>query len=319
MNIIIVGAGQLGSRHLQGILKSKIKERCCITIVDVLEASLKLCKERADEVDYNSELISINYSNRLPKGEVFDISIISTSASVRAKLTEELLDNNTVKCLIFEKVLFQSIEEYDAVSRLLGKNSVDAYVNCPRRYYDHYRELARKVEKNQPPLKMTVTGSNWGLACNGIHFLDLFSYLCEPNIVQIESDLSEEIIESKRAGYKEVMGSLSFYSDNGDQLVLKCNEDLTPSLKANYIFGSDSISIDELNCCIYNHDEKVHVYEPVFQSFLTGAYLEEFEKTGKLSLTKFEESSYLHKLFITVLLEHFVKTGVVNDKKCPIT
>lgn len=319
MNIIIVGAGQLGSRHLQGILSSSPLEQRCITVVDISESSLKLCEERANEIDYDKQLTSISYNRELPQNKDFDIAIMSTSASVRASLTKALLEKNAVQCIIFEKVLFQSINEYDEVSALLKSKGIDAYVNCPRRYYDHYRELAGKVNKSMSPLNMKVVGNNWGLACNGIHFLDLFSYLCESNIIQVESDLSQEIIESKRSGYKEVMGSLSFTSKNGDKLVLECTDDATPSLQASYLFDSEVINVDELSCCIYEHDNRIAVYEPIFQSHLTGAYIKEFEQTGKLSLTNFEESNSLHKLFINVLLEHFVKNGLANDKVCPIT
>ena len=54
-NIVIVGSGQLGSRHLQGVLKYN-KEKLAVYVMDPSQDALEVSKERATEVDHNHEL-----------------------------------------------------------------------------------------------------------------------------------------------------------------------------------------------------------------------------------------------------------------------
>lgn len=53
-NIIIIGAGQLGSRHLQGVLKSTYALN--VTVVDPSEESLNTARERAEKISIKSRL-----------------------------------------------------------------------------------------------------------------------------------------------------------------------------------------------------------------------------------------------------------------------
>ena len=53
-NILIVGAGQLGSRYLQGM--ASLKKNCSIYIIDPSDLSLKRAKERFEEMEYNNKV-----------------------------------------------------------------------------------------------------------------------------------------------------------------------------------------------------------------------------------------------------------------------
>ena len=53
-NNLVVGAGQIGSRHLQAILKLDIKQT--IYILDPSTNSLEISKERANEIPNNHKL-----------------------------------------------------------------------------------------------------------------------------------------------------------------------------------------------------------------------------------------------------------------------
>ena len=103
--VLIIGGGKIGSRHLQGILLSK--NNLEITVVDPSVESLNLCRIRANEIIFKNTNRNIIYKNLIPKNERFEICIISTTADIRAKVTEDLLAHCFVKHIIFEKVLFQ--------------------------------------------------------------------------------------------------------------------------------------------------------------------------------------------------------------------
>ena len=56
-NIAIIGAGQLGSRHLQGLKLAQLPMR--IEIVDSSEKSLETARERYDQIEANPLVLSL--------------------------------------------------------------------------------------------------------------------------------------------------------------------------------------------------------------------------------------------------------------------
>ena len=114
-----------------------------------------------------------------------DVAIISTNADIRRKVVENLLEKVDVKYLILEKVAFQSIQDFEIVIKLLDKKNTKGWVNCTRRIYPFFRNLRQKTIQEKK-ITMDVRGSNWGLASNAIHMVDLFSFLTEQKEVTID-------------------------------------------------------------------------------------------------------------------------------------
>ena len=77
--MFIIGAGQLGSRHLQGL--SIISQDVEIIVIDPNSDVLELAQKRYEEMPSNSHVRSVNYHQNIPEldGEV-DLAIIATNA-----------------------------------------------------------------------------------------------------------------------------------------------------------------------------------------------------------------------------------------------
>ena len=107
-NILIVGVGNIGSRHFQSILKSKYSFR--LHIVDKNSAHLKNACIYYDNLFKKKKLkIKLDYYNYIPKmNSVLDIAIIATNADIRKIIIEEIIRKNKVKNLILEKIVFQT-------------------------------------------------------------------------------------------------------------------------------------------------------------------------------------------------------------------
>lgn len=137
--VAIIGAGQLGSRHLQGLLKSKSEQ--VIYVLDPSESSLKISRNRAQEIKNNHNLLFITDWNKLPN--YLDLVIVSTGANVRSKVVSKLLTDFKVKNLILEKVLFQDLKSYSEINNLINKTKTPTWVNHPRRMFNHYQEIKK--------------------------------------------------------------------------------------------------------------------------------------------------------------------------------
>ena len=122
--ILIIGAGQLGSRHLQGILGSNIT--ATIEVVDPSDLSIKNAIERSLEINYDKNKLKVNFYHNLNQiSKEIDLCIIASTADKRFDIINSLLTSSKVKNLILEKILFQSINEYDIIDKLFGLVEAD--------------------------------------------------------------------------------------------------------------------------------------------------------------------------------------------------
>ena len=122
-NIAIIGAGQMGSRHLQGL--STLDKEVKITLFDPDKKSLSFAKRRYESMQKNNQIISINYLQEFNKCDnYFDLVIIATNADIRKRVIEELLINARVSYLILEKVAFQSVKDFKKIIKLLDNNKI---------------------------------------------------------------------------------------------------------------------------------------------------------------------------------------------------
>ena len=206
-DIAIIGAGQLGGRHLQAILKLTLP--CAITVVDPADASLALAKVRASEVLHGAgHTIAFSRSiESLPAK--LDYVIVATSADVRLGVIAALVAHCQTRFLLLEKILFQRTGDYATAAGLLTDANVTTWVDCARRAYPIYDEV-KTFFATETIRSFHVTGGDWGLGCNAVHFLDLYAHLTGAVIGSIETAmLDEDIAPSRRAGFVEFTGMLA--------------------------------------------------------------------------------------------------------------
>lgn len=324
-HIAIIGAGQLGSRHLQAL--NLIDREISISIVDPNEASLTLTKDRFNETAQNPLISSVKYFPSLNdfKTEV-DIAIIATNADVRSQVVEELLNEN-VKFILLEKVLFQQIKDYVKIGEILKEKKNHAWVNCSRRMWPFYQKLREDCGGSRL-LEVNVCGSMWGMASNSIHFIDLISFLNGGTEFKLTTEnLDKNILNSEKKGFLEFSGSIngifkggcrfsiSSFSFDHVPLNLRIVSDL---LIVNIFEGSDSgkawISKKENDW----QWEEISFQIP-YQSQLTHLTVQKILDTGNCELTPYSESSLLHQPIISSFLSHLNNTNKGCIKRCPIT
>ena len=322
-NLAIIGVGQLGSRHLQS-LADLDREKFNIFVFDTNKNSLEIAKERYKQSvkAHSPKVFYTDDFSELPKE--FQTVIVATSSLVRRKAVENLLQQSKVQFLILEKFLFPSIEDYKTISDLILEQGVIAYVNTPRRTFDYYESLKPNISF---PFHLTVSGSNWGLACNTIHYLDLFSYFSGNEDIDIINNLDEGIQESKRAGYIEFTGSLLIKDKLHNTLVISSfKEDKRPSVvsisdsKQNIVIHESILSkmmrfFDSGNGYLYEETP----IQIKFQSQMSSTFINDLASHGVCKLAPYEKSQKLHIKLLEVFLSHYNRTTQQNHKLCPIT
>lgn len=318
----IIGAGQLGSRYLQGLAKTSLEIE--IEVVEPQAVARKTAQERFEQiqVEHPKKLTILDSIDGLSRQ--LDVVIISTNSDVRASIIKELLEKKTVGALVLEKVLFQKINDYQEIEDLLARKNIKAWVNHASRASPFYMQL-KKMFSGSAHIDLNVIGGGWGMACNSLHFIDTFAFLTDNKELFLSTEhLSPQILDAKRAGFKEVTGLLAGRLGR-NHFSIHCIESPSP-LSITICSENVAVRVDEGNG-VYEiaekakdwvwqcHQEKI-VY---FQSETTNLLVEDILLNGKCDLPTYSDAKDLHVPFITALLEHINKYSSAKFESCPIT
>lgn len=316
-NIAIIGAGQLGSRHLQGLKKAQAPMN--IYVLDANNDSLKICEQRYNEIADNNligEIIFTSQWEQIP--DRIDIAIVATGSKPRCAIIHELVERHQCRMLILEKFLFPRMSEYDEISELLKNNNVQAWVNCSRRYFACYQKL-REVLINDGPITFVLEGKNWGLCCNSIHQIDLFAFLSGTKKISFDcSGIDPILYESKRSGYIEMTGTIKGVADNGSSLQISSFAEFDGTGKLSIKSQHHNVEIFEgLNKMIIDGVEEA--MNMSYQSDITGKYVEDLLSTHSLPLASYDESAKLHQLILPCFMHKYNQLNGTESDICPIT
>jgi len=322
-SIVLIGGGQLGSRHLQGLANIDIP--VSITVVDPSEISLKTARERYAQIAENPNIKEIKFSHCI--SDLFDridLAIVATGADVRADVVSSLVQQYSVRNLLLEKFLFQKESDFERIAGLLDRRQVNATVNCPRRLFPFYRQL-KDALSSEDVISFSVAGSNWGMGCNAIHFLDLFAFLSGSSKVEVSGvSLDERILGSKRPGFVEFTGMIAGSSPRGDSFSISSLNEPDVPLKISIKTNSQLIEIDESAGKAFFYDELTSIkrqesFVLPYQSQMTGTVARDTLLSGVSGLTCYLESARLHIPVLSAFLTHLNRVSEKHYDHCPIT
>ena len=142
--ILLIGCGNIGSRHLQSLLESNLS--LDITVVEPSQDAINNTKSILSNT-HNVTWIS----NISELTELYDFIIIATQSTNRYQLVNHLLESGNRRFLI-EKMVCQSTNEYQKILENFKKFQAKGWVNTNFRYF-----LLTVVGYNNIPLNLTVS------------------------------------------------------------------------------------------------------------------------------------------------------------------
>ena len=204
---------------------------------------------------------------------------------------------------------------------MIKTNKIESYVNCPMRTYKAFSFIKKSIYKKIFFIK--ITGSNWNMCSNSIHYLDLFNYFDNNfNKYTAVSFLKNKIKKSKRKPFIEFDGKIYIGSQKNRLLLehdkkFKYNEKIeifSKNLKFNFLFIKKNVSIILKNT---NNKIKKFNFPLPFQSEETQKFV---ENKMKEPLSNYNISSKLHILLLSEFMNNYKKIKKSNKIiNCPIT
>lgn len=323
-SVLIVGVGALGRRHLEACLALPDKHYV-LTAVEPSDGNWAVAEAAVNAIGKKVERVTS--IAELPKTH-FDVAVIATRSDIRATVLQELLSQVTLGALILEKVLFQKLDEYGSAADLIAAKGVPTWVNCPRRMWPGY--IALKERYGAEIVECIQLGHGWDIGCNGIHYLDIFDFLCGADGVRIGSFTLPVVPEpAKRPGMQHIFGRCAgTLAANGREVpfVIEARKDECPNFISLRLRDGTKIEIfekeplmevvltDALGTAI------TEVFPTLYQSRLTNLAVENALESGDPGLTDYVKSRMLHEAFLSSLHQSLLKyIPDIAPGYCPVT
>jgi hypothetical protein len=321
-NIGLIGAGQIGSRHLQGLAKSTLQYK--IYVVDPDEKSLSVAKIRYQEVSPKNTSNTVTFSAELDQlPDVLDVLIIATPSHIRRNVIEKLVKKFIVQYIILEKIVFQKSDDFLPIFNLFAKKNIRSWINCWRRSFSLYKDLKKELYGHTLVIK--ASGTKWGLGCNAIHLIDLLVFLTgQTDLFFCNDKLDKEIYPAKREGFKEFRGDFVVKTTRGDVLKMTDSDgfaegSLGIAIKVdNLKFFIDEDSGNLVINSSNSQTEKKKISTP-YQSETTGLLVDQIIQTRQSDLTPFAECMNYHIPMLDSFNKHITKVTGSPVQSCPIT
>lgn len=316
-NIVISGCGNIGSRLLQSVSNIDDAEIGELDIygIDPFQSSLDLSTERFNQENKGGHTLHMSTNPAVLPPEA-ELLIVSVDAANRLKALTSVLEHCKPKAIILEKILFNKFEEFDTVKDIIEELDVPCWVNCSRNIWPGYHAL-KETLGGTPVTSYTVSGSDWGLGCNAIHFIAALEYIADEAVTSLAMDSeTAKIRESKRAGYKEVTGTLRGTTASGGTISLSSLPKEGQSISVTVKAGKDTYEIAEGKTIALNDGEET-VFPMLYTSQLT-APLVDILKNGHSDLPSYTDSVHQHKVLFKALNDVFYGAGN-SETQCPVT
>ena len=301
-NILIIGIGNIGQRHLDSIINNEKIGK--IYLYD--KSKLILNKLRKKTKNNNKIVILENILNK--KKNKFFLCIVSTNSTNRYQLINKLQKKFRIKNWLVEKVFLNSIKDISLFKKKINLRNM--YVNLPLRISSPFKILKKKIHDSV--FECYLKGGNWNMASNSIHYIDLIKWISNTKVKDISIRKVYNKFNSKRKGFKEFNGQIFINFNNKTMLDLVCDNSLSKKI------------IFKLKKKIYSYDFRKEIlfdgkkYKKIkceFQSVLTNHIFNMLFKKTKLDLPLVKDHLEENYLFLDAIL----KKKIFNQSNIPIT
>ena len=208
--------------------------------------------------------------------------------------------------MVLEKFTFQSMQQFKEYDELISKfKNCNTFISSHARYV--YDTDILDLFTNP---KIDVSGGNWGLLCNSVHFIIYILYFITDFTLDFKQN--SDIIDSKRNNFKEIYGRL--YNDN---INISCS-DKDENICITFTENQHKLVIEVDNIVTFFHYENDILVSEFTKKFLhTSVYFESEYKNLLLhketNLCKYDKGLLAHKIFFDAIKNLF------NTELLPIT
>ncbi len=324
--ILLVGCGQLGSRHLQAVGALDLVGE--IHVVDSRADSLEFGKTRLKEItDQNPVIKFFWHTQALPCCAGGDLCIVATQANGRDVVVRDVASQLGYTKFLIEKIVVQSVSEYRDLMKFCDHEGIAVWVNCKTRAYGIHQYIKTKLDP-QEPIFFSDVGGNHGLANNGVHSADLFAfYDAASNIMPVGRRIDPKLLPSKRGStIFDLGGTLYGMTAKGSDFVLSFSSLHESPDQMTIMSPRGRFIVDHFQKFAYESypDDgwqwhQIPIREDWAVSQMTKMFAREIMTNGMCTLPTLAECFAAHEFILGQLLPEFRRLGATEGDTCPVT
>lgn len=326
IRILIVGCGQLGSRHLQAV--ASLPQVAQIEIVDPRREALSCGRKRLDEAPDRQPMTGIRWLSSLDEATSGgDLCIVATQAQGRCQLMREIVQQCGYRRFLLEKIVGQSIRELEDLLEFSRAENLSVWVNCKTRAYRMHRRIKQRLDPRDPIL-FSATGGNHGLANNGVHTADLFVFYDEARRIELVGASIDPVLHPSKRGREvfDLSGTLQGVSERGSHFTLSYARDHAQSEVISIATRGYRCMVDHMQRWVVESDETtggnwqpVPFEENILVSHMTKEFVQDILLGNHCLLPTLEESLIAHRFILGALQPSFSHLLEREVELCPVT
>jgi hypothetical protein len=256
-----------------------------------------------------------------------DLCIVATQADVRCQLVRQIAETLGYSSFLLEKIVAQSVCEYESLMDFSKEKRLSVWVNCKRRAHPSHKRVKEHLDPSAPIL-FSVMGGNHGLANNGIHAADLFAFYDESRCIESTGSRIDPVLyPSKRGnGMYDLSGTLYGYSEKGSNFALSCAGDHDAATHFSIVSRRYRAVIDDMKKWFCESTiesgwawRQVPFEANLMVSNMTRSFATDILSSGRCELPTLDECFPAHRFILTVLRPHFSKLLGTEVDRCPVT
>ncbi len=321
-HVLIVGCGQLGSRHLQAV--AQLADVASIDVVDPRSEALELGKQRLAELGHTAAPVRWlpSLTDAAADG---GLCIVATQADGRCELVRQVVEQLGYRAFLLEKLVAQSMDDYESIKALCDARGVAAWVNCKTRAYPFHQYVKRRLDPSEP-LVMHITGGNHGLANNGIHGADLFAFYDGCERIELAGARIDPVLHRTKRGHYDLSGTLHGFTMKGSHFALTYASDHAQSEQISITTRRYRCIVDQLERWAMESDASTGwTWWPVpFEgdltvSAMTKTFARDILRTGSCELPTLAQCAVGHRFILDSLQPQFSQLLEQPVGRCPVT
>ena len=315
-NILLIGLGNIGGHYLESLNKINLD----------LDIYIKDKNLQISKIFYKKFLVNNNLKKNIKIKVIksfndiktkIDLAILSSTSERRYQIIKSVYDKVFVKNWIIEKVIAQNVIDLKRISKIIRKNNSKAYVSTIKKLEDIYKFIKDKFQRKIQYINFI--GNNWGMACNSIHYIDLFEYLLNSKINHLYFLNNKKWFVSKRKFFFEVNGIILGTFQNGATTKIICGDSypMQNKITIKLVNGKKIEIFDDKKFILYQ--KKIKRFKNQNLSDLMPNVIRNILLELDSGLTSIDSSITQHILLIKEFLFNWNKIYKKSDKKIYIT